>query len=71
MISFCFQKTAMKLLPFMSQDERVCGLVKNLHTSYVQKDTYNATKAQVPIESIDSVSFDVSFNSLSNSLVTY
>lgn len=46
----------LKLLPEFENDERIVGIIKGLHTSYIGKDYTINKDADVPIESLDQLS---------------
>lgn len=46
----------MKLLPEFENDERIVGIIKGLHTSYVGKDYTVNKDADIPIESLNQLS---------------
>jgi DNA primase large subunit len=46
----------LKLLPEYENDERIVGIIKGLHTSYIGKDYTVNKDANVPIESLDQLS---------------
>lgn len=46
----------LKLLPEFENDERIVGIIKGLHNSYVGKDYTVNKEADIPIESLDQLS---------------
>lgn len=46
----------LKLLPEFENDERIVGIIKGLHTSYIGKDYTVNKDADIPIESLDQLS---------------
>ena len=55
----CIEKgldAAAKALSDLDNDERLAGLLKQLHTSYTGKDYVVGAKGSVPIESLDQLS---------------
>lgn len=46
----------LKLLPDFENDDRIVGIIKNLHNSYIGKDYTINKDADIPIESLDQLS---------------
>ena len=46
----------LKLLPEFEEDERIVGIIKGLHNSYIGKDYTINKDAEIPIESLDQLS---------------
>lgn len=46
----------LKMLPEFENDERIVGIIKGLHSSYIGKDYTINKDADIPIESLDSLS---------------
>ena len=48
--------SVMKILPELENDDRIVGIIKNLHNSYIGKDYTINKDADVPIESLNQLS---------------